>query len=157
MFVESYSGPVTPCEGLALDDVLYGFTVGGAPSLDCTVGTVAGPGNTNDIHPPNIEGTAAGVLHLTFDQPTTDVSFGVALSTPVSPQTNSVIVNLYRPGAGLLRQELFLTTTSDPLFVGGRFVYSGPIVKSVTIQFSGPYTRFVLDDLSYFRAPGHVK
>jgi hypothetical protein len=69
-----------------------------------------------------------------------------------------VIVNLYRPGAGLLRQELFLTATNDPGFVGGHFDYDGPAVKSVTIQFaSGPYSRLALDNLSYFRPPGQQK
>jgi hypothetical protein len=158
IFTETYDITPVPCEGLSLDGVTYSFTVAGSPSLDCTAGTFTGPGTTNDINPPNIEGTAAGVLHLTFDVPTTQFDFGVALSTFASPQTDSVIVDLFRPGVGLLRQEVPLTTTSDPSFVGGRFEYNGPAVKTVTIHFSsGPFARFALDNVSYFRPPGQSK
>lgn len=152
-FVETYDVPTTPCEGLILDGVAYAFTVAGAPSLDCGAGTGIGPGITNDINAPNIEGNSAGVLHLTFDHPTTEVDFGIAQDI-FSPPNNSVTINLYRPGVGLLRQELSLTTTNDPDFLGGHFTYRGPAVKSVTIQFPGDFSRFALDNLSYFRPPG---
>ena len=160
IFIETYDNlPGTPCEGLALNDVSYSFTVAGAPSQDCTAGTMVGPGQTSDIQPPNIEGTAAGVLHLRFDVPTTEFGFGVALSTTNSPQPNSVIINLYRPGAGLLRQEIELTATSDPHFVGGHFDYSGPAVRTATIQFANgsSFSRFVVDNVSYFRPPNKAQ
>jgi hypothetical protein len=156
IFTETYDD-IRPqaCEGLDLNGVIYSFTVAGVPSLDCTAGTFVGPGITNDIIPPNIEGTAAGVLHLRFDTPTTEFDFGVALSTIISPQQNAVIVDLFRPGAGVLRQEVLLTATRDPFFVGGRFDYSGPAVQTVTIHFaSGPFSRFVMDNVTYFLPPG---
>ena len=154
-FTETYNIAPQPCEGLDLAGVVYSFTVAGTPSLDCRAGTFVGPGTTNDINPPNIEGTAAGVLHLRFDHPTTEFGFGVALSTVISPQQNAVIVDLFRPGEGLLRQEVSLTETRDPLFVGGRFDYSGPAVLTVTIHFaSGPFSRFAVDNVTYFRPPG---
>lgn len=157
VFIETYNiAPPVPCDGMNRNGVGYAFTVGGAPSWDCLAGT-GGPGNTNNITFPNIEGNAAGVLHLTFDVPTTKFGFGVAQSTLLTPQPNSVIVHLNRPGVGLLRQEVPLTTTADPYFVGGRYDYDGPAVKTVTIQFSGPYTRFVLDNLTYFRPRGQSK
>jgi hypothetical protein len=156
IFVETYNISPVPCDGLQLAGVAYSFTVAGAPSLDCTAGTFAGPGFTNDISAPNIEGTAAGVLHLTFDVPTTHFDFGVAQSTFVSPQ--SVVVNLNAPGHGVLRAEIDLTTTNDPGFVGGHFNYDGPAVKTATISFpAGPYTRFAVDNVSYFRPPGQAK
>jgi hypothetical protein len=153
---ETYAIPTTPCEGLFLNGVTYSFTIAGVPSLDCSAGTFVGPGVTNNIQAPNIEGSAAGVLHLAFDVPTTEFGFGVAQNTFGSPQ--SVVIDLYRPGVGLLREEIALTTTNDPGFVGGRYDYAGPAVKTVTIRFSaGPYTRFAVDNVNYFRPPGQSK
>ena len=148
---------ITPiaCDGLDLAGVQYAFTVGPAPSADCVAGTFTGPGVTNNIQSPNIEGTASGVLHLTFDVPTTKFGFGVAQNTFLSPQ--EVIINLNRPGAGLLRQSVTLTTTNDPGFVGARFDYDGPAVKTVTISFNNIGGRFAVDNVTYFRPPGQAK
>ena len=156
IFTETYEIAPVACEGLDLDEVAYSFTVAGAPSPDCVAGTNVGPGLTNNIDAPNIEGTAAGVLHMTFDVPTTEFGFGVAQSTINSPQVMSVIINLNRPGVGLLREEVELDTTSNPFFVGGRYDYSGPAIKTVTIQFSGLFQRFALDNVDYFRPPGRI-
>jgi hypothetical protein len=161
IFTETYDlSQPQPCEGLDLDGVAYSFTIGGSPNVvDCTAGTSVGPLTTNDIEPPNIEGSAAGALHLKFDVPTTAFSFGVALNTSTSPQPNSVIVHLYRPGAGLLRQEVQLTATSDPNYVGGHFNYNGPAIRTATIQFANgqAFSRFAVDNVSYFRPPGQAK
>jgi hypothetical protein len=152
-FVQTYNIPNVLCDGLELDGVTYSFTIGGARSADCRAGSTAGPGITNNIQPPNIEGNATGVLGLTFKVPTSTFGFGVGQSTLISPQSQSVIVDLFSPGAGTIRDELFLTTTSDPNFVGGRFDYNGPAVTSVTIRFSGAFARFVLDGVTY-KLPG---
>jgi hypothetical protein len=156
IFTETYDVDPVPCEGLELDGIAYSFTVAGAPNLDCTAGTFAGPGVTNNINAPNIEGTAVGVLHLTFDVPTTVFGFGVAKLASL-PQAESVIVDLFRPGAGILREEVAVDTTNDPLFVGGRYDYDGPAVKTVTIHHSGSFSRFALDNVTYFRPPGQIK
>jgi hypothetical protein len=95
---------------------------------------------------------------MALDQPSTNFGFGVALGTFSSPQVEAVSVDLFRPGAGLLRQEVYLTETNDPQFVGGRFNYKGPAVKTVTIHFSsGPFTRFALDNVTYSLSPGQAK
>ncbi|GAB1539312.1 hypothetical protein NUACC21_19780 [Scytonema sp. NUACC21] len=148
---ETFNVQPVSCEGLNLNGVLYSFTVANSPNLDCVAGLFFGPGATNNIQPPNIEGNASGVLHLTFDKPTTVFGFGVAQSVFGVPQ--SVIITLNRPGAGVLRQEVQLTTTNDPFFVGGRYDYDGPAVKSVSISFSNSGGRFALDNVSYFRPP----
>ena len=158
IFTETYDIDTAPCEGLYLNGITYAFSVAESPSLDCNAGT-GGPGVTNNIEAPNIEGTTAGVLHLRFDVPTTEFGFGVAQST-VTPQLQSVIIDLFRPGVGLLREELFLDTTNDPEFVGGRFDYSGPAVRTVSIRFNVPmpiFFRFAIDNVTYFRPPGQVK
>jgi hypothetical protein len=156
IFIETFDIAPVPCDGLELAGVTYSFTVAGAPSLDCRAGTRVGPGVTNNIRAPNIEGTAAGILHLTFNVPTTHFDFGVAQSTFSSPQ--SVVINLNAPGHGVLREEAILSETNDPGFVGGRFTYDGPAVKTATISFStAPFTRFALDNVSYFAPPGQAK
>ena len=154
IFTQTYDIPTEACEGLYLDGVSYAFTIGGAPSGACQAGTFTGPGVTNNIFAPNIEGPSAGVLHLTFDVPTTKFGFGVAQSTSSGPQT--VIVNLYRPGVGLLREQVPLDITNDPGFVGGRYDYDGPAVKTVTIQFNATFPRFAVDNVSHFRPPGQM-
>src|SRR6516165_2710295 len=123
LFTQTFDIDPVACEGLTLDGISYSFAVAGSPSLDCTAGTFVGPGTTNDIKPPNIEGTSAGILHLALLDPSTNFGFGVALSTYSSPQVEAVVVDLFRPGVGLLRQAVALTATSDPDFVGGRFDY----------------------------------
>ena len=142
------------CEGLYLDGMTYSFTVSGIPDLDCGAPR-GGPGNTNNVNDPSIEGTTSGILHLTFDVPTTKFGFGVAMST-FGNLTEAVTVNLYRPGAGLLRDTIFLDTTPDPDFTGGRYDYNGPAVKTVTIEFNVAGTRFALDNVYYFRPPGQM-
>ena len=143
------------CDGLFLNGVTYGFTIGGIPSQDCGAGTFVGPGYTNNIESPNIEGNASGVLYLSFETPTTVFGFGVAQSTGRSPQ--EVTINLNRPGAGLLRESVDLETTVDPYFVGGYYYYDGPAVKTVSISFSNMNGRFALDNLEYFMPPGRGK
>jgi hypothetical protein len=152
---QTYDIPAVACDGLNLEGVGYVFTIGPAPSADCTAGTLAGPGVTNHISRPNIEGSASGVLHLTFFVPTTKFSFGVAQST--TSLTQEVIINLNRPGVGLLRESITLITTADPIFVGARYEYDGPAVKTVTISFSNIGGRFAIDNVTYFRPPGQDK
>ena len=164
-FTQTYDLPApVPCEGLDLDGVAYSFTVAGAPSLDCVAGSFGGPGiPTNNISRPNIHGAAVGILHLTFAVPTTNFGFGVARSTELNfGLQDSVVIDLFRPGAGLLREELFLDLTLDPEFVGGRFDYEGPAVKTVTIAFHAipsPFqgTAFVIDNVTYSRPRGQSK
>jgi hypothetical protein len=105
-----------------------------------------GPGTTNNISAPNIEGNAAGVLTLTFDHPVTDLAFGVALCCAFPA---GVTVDLSRTGNGHASQQLSLSATPDPSFPGGRFDYSGPPVQTVTIRFDPGLIRFVIDNLTF--------
>jgi len=146
LFVQTFDFASVLCDGLERDGVNFEFTINGVPSADCRAGTTNGPGVTNNIQAPNIEGSGLGVLRLRFKSPTTRVGFGAAQSTTLLPQ--SVTVDLYGPGSGLLRDELVLVATRDPSFVGGRFDYDGPAVTEVTIRFSNA-TRFVIDNLTY--------
>jgi len=153
---QTYDIDPVACEGLSLDGVLYSFSIAGVPSNDCLAGTFIGPNITDNIEAPNIEGNSAGVLHLTFDVPTTKFGFGVAVNTFSSPQIEAVTVNLNRPGSGMLREQVQLDLTNDPGFVGGRYEYNGPAVKTITLQFDS-VNRFSVDNVTYFRPPGKVK
>jgi hypothetical protein len=147
LFVQTFDFANVACNGLTVAGVTYSFTVGGVPHADCRAGTLNGPGVTNNIQAPNIEGTSAGVLRLEFRSPTRRFGFGVAQSTTLLPQT--VTVDLSGPGIGMRREELVLNATRDPTFAGGRFEYDGPAITEVTIQFS-TVTRFVVDNVTYF-------
>ncbi len=68
------------------------------------------------------------------------------------------MIDLFRPGLGLLREEIPLLATNDLYFVGALFNYFGAAVKTVTIRFTtAPYTRFAVDNVMYFRPPGQAK
>jgi hypothetical protein len=154
IYVETYA-PLDPvdCDGLSLHDVNYAFTVSGTPSTDCRARRGGGPGNTNNLTTPVIEGTAAGILHLSFDVPTTVFGIGIAL---VGGPGTRAIIELNRPGVGSLREEVDLVLLPDPSFRGGRYDYEGAAVKTATIRFTGG-NRMALDNLTYFRPPGKVK
>ncbi len=82
VFTETYNVSPVECDGLTLDGVTYSFTVAGSPSADCKAGTLVGPGTSDSISPPNIEGTAAGVLHLNFiNPPPASAKGGVVVKT----------------------------------------------------------------------------
>ncbi len=88
---------------------------------------------------------------MTFDQPTTVVEFGVALNTFQSLPAG-VTVDLHRPGRGLLRQTISLSTSPNPSFTEGLFSYTGPAVKTVVITVdSANAFRFALDNLDFHK------
>ncbi len=158
---ETYDIPTTSCDGLALNGVQYTFTIGGAPSPDCQAGSFGLP-PLNNVQVPVIQGESVGVLHLTFDVPTTKFGFGVAMSLfGILNPPAEVIVHLNRPGSGLLRESLILEPTPDPSAVGGRFEYEGPAVKTATISFqaigASRSPLFAIDNTTYFRPPGKAK
>jgi hypothetical protein len=68
-----------PVNGLTVNGITFGFTVGGLASNDAVYNTTTGPGNTSYIHTPNLEGDASGILQLDFTTPTSSLSFGLAL------------------------------------------------------------------------------
>ena len=78
-----------PVNGLHFRGVTFAFDVAGVPSTDATYGAF-GPGSITYVQDPSLEGNSAGRLTLRFDQPTTVLQFGLALST----------VGSLSPGAG---------------------------------------------------------
>ena len=160
IFVETYDGlSEVMVDGLVLHGVSYSCTVDGAPQgnlNDCVVRLPNWWSGENTI----IAGDPKVLLHLTFDVPTTVFGFDVGFNTG-DTKSDSVIVNLYRPGIGLLREEVFLDAITTNGWAVARYDYDGPAVKTVTIQFNPASglggLRFGLDNLTYFRPKGQSK
>lgn len=153
--LEDYSdAPFGSVDGTIIDGVGYSFTIGGLPHSDAAV-TNDGPGTITYIERPNIEGAAFGVLKLVFEQPTTIVKFGLALSTGGHHQ-EAAEVSLFRPGAGHIRGTVLMSTSSDPHFTEGLFEYRGPAVKTVEITFNAELNaqRFAFDNLEFHKGKG---
>ena len=68
----------TSIDGQTIGNVTFDFTIGGAPSMDSTIGT-AGPGDTPLITPPNLAGDRFGLLGLNFAVPVYSISYAFAL------------------------------------------------------------------------------
>ncbi len=134
-----------PVDGLTFKGVTYGFTVGGSSSTDATFGG-GGPGNTQFVQDPSLEGNASGVLTLNFANKQTHIQFGLARST-----TSSLM-----PGASVLLKSdgstlgtFDLNTSFLGTFSEGLFVYAGAPASSAVITFpsSEEANRFALDNL----------
>ena len=155
-FTQEFNVESAPCEGLALDGVGYSFSVGDVPDLGCTVGQ-AGP-TTDNVQPPLIQFGRGGVLRLRFAVPTTTFGFGIAQLAD-RPELDSVIVDLFSPGVGVLRERLTLDNDVDPDFIGGRFEYEGPAVRTATIRIAGQADGrpVALDNVTYARPGGRSR
>jgi hypothetical protein len=134
--------------------VRFDFKINGEDSFDATYGS-GGPGSTVFVQDPSLEGNTAGVLRVSFAQPTTVVRFGVALSAS-GPFEDAVTVQVYNPG-GHLKTTLTLDTASPPeSFTEAGFVYQGGAISSIAVSFrSGVADRFAFDNLT-FRTPPHA-
>ena len=139
-----------PVNGLHFGGVTFGFSLGGSPSTDAFYGGL-GPGTITFVQDPSLAGNAAGTLTLRFDQPTTVLDFGLALSTFGSLNPGAR-VELFNPG-GHSRGTIPLNTQSLVSFTEGHFSYRGGAIGSAVITFdSAAADRFALDNLT-FRAP----
>lgn len=149
-----------PIHGLMHPEGLtFGFTVNGVADNDATYAS-GGPGSTAFIQDPSIEGTTAGVVSLTFDQPSTLLEFGLAVNEMGVSVPNGLSVELFTPLGVSLGEGLFdlVPTTGDisDAFAEARFTYSGPAIQSATIGFPVPMDeveRFAFDNLRFNRVP----
>lgn len=147
--------PLQPVNGLSVSGVTFGFEIGGVPSTDARYHAF-GPGSTSFVQDPSLEGNAAGVLTLSFDQPTTVLEFGIARNC-FCTLTPGVSVELFKPGAaGRSRGVLAMTTSPVVSFSEALFSYSGPAIQTAVIRFpsSGLAGRFALDNLKFHQGEG---
>lgn len=142
--------PFQPVDGLSFSGVTFGFQLGGAPSTDANYGAF-GPGFITFVQDPSLEGNPAGVLTLTFAQPTTVLEFGIARNC-LCTLTPGVSVEVFKPGvAGRSRRVVTQTTSPVVLYSEALFGYSGPAIQTAVITFPSPGLagRFALDNLKF--------
>lgn len=141
--------PFQPVDGLTFKGVTFGYEIGGSPSADAAYNSTA-VGSLTYLDDPVLEGDAAGILSLTFLQPTYDVSFGLALSTfgDVNP---AATVSFYDAGNVLLG-SVNLTATSLVFFSEGFLSYVDTLtaVSRIELDFNeAEASRFAIDNLTY--------
>jgi hypothetical protein len=147
--------PFQPADGLSFSGVTFGFQIGGASSTDAHYNAF-GPGATEFVQDPSLEGNSNGALTLSFDQPTTVLEFGIARSC-ICTLSPGVSVELFKPGAaGRSRGVMTMTTSPVVSFSEAHFSYSGPAVQTALITFPSPglASRFALDNLSFHQGEG---
>jgi hypothetical protein len=145
--------PNQPIDGLRYGGVTFSFHVNGIPSTDAHYHAF-GPLQLLYLDDPSIEGTASGTVVIEFDKPTTVIEFGVALNV-WRHLRDAVIIKLYRPGVGLLRETIDLDAHPEIFWAEALYQYFGPAVKTVEISFRTDLfnPRFALDNLTFHKHP----
>ncbi len=139
-----------PLNGVSLQGVTFGFTIDGVASTDAQFNTIAGPGGIAPfITPPNAEGNSLGILSFTFDQPSTQIQFGLARSVQVG--TSGASVELFSGATSLGVTNLILNIPPGAGFPEATFTSSATGVTSGRITFTLPATapRFALDNFGF--------
>lgn len=137
----------SPVDGLLVSGVLHEFSVGGLASFDATV-SGGGPGATNNVAPPIIEGDGAGLLGLTFSEPQNRVGFGFAIlaNGPLSDGTTVELFDTSDLSLGMLT----FPAVSDPSFPGGfAGLQSSDPFGRAEVTFSSQALRFAFDNLRF--------
>lgn len=141
-----------PVNGLSFNGVTFQFEIAGVPSSDANYASF-GPGTTTYVQDPSLEGNAAGTLTLAFDQPVTELQFGVALATAEN-LAPGFFVELFSPSGTSLGVTPVNTSVTSFNFTEGQFTYSGAPVGRAVVTFSGAASRFALDNLVFTTGPG---
>jgi hypothetical protein len=134
-----------PVDGVTINGVTFGFING-----DATYNAL-GPHSAVFLQAPSLEGSASGTLTLTFARPTSQLAFGVAVSSHETLARGATVA-LYNPG-GRLRSVIDVATGPLISFTEGRFSYAGGAIGSALITFNaaaaGIIGRFALDNLTF--------
>lgn len=140
--------PFQPVNGLLVQGVQFGFTVGGAASTDANYDS-GGPGALKYVQDPSLEGNAAGILTLDFTVATGSLQFGVGLSTG-GTVTSGVVVQLYDAGLHLISTTPVTTSDQGFSFSEAQFNYTGTPVKRAVLDLNeSAAARFVIDNLTF--------
>jgi hypothetical protein len=143
--------PVRSVDGLSYNGVTFNFTVGGSSSTDAAFPySLGASGYALYVTDPVLEGTAGGVLTLTFATPTPYLQFDVAFPTQ-DPQT--VAIQLLGTPAPTETNQL--NTAVQALFTEGRFTYdntitgpAGALISQAVITLPVG-SRFAFDNLTF--------
>lgn len=150
---------------ITFDELPYGTIVNGMVIANATFGFDAeepsdatingGPGITEYIQTPNIEGDTDGILIVDFNVPVFGISYGFALSTSVA-QENATTMVLFDSSMNSIGIFSVGAQNMGFDFIEGlnRATSTTPIARAI-ITFSPPERmRFALDNLTYSLTPG---
>lgn len=147
--------PAQPANGVSVNGVTFGYTVGGVASTDATFGG-EGPGTTLHTAPPQLEGGTAGVLSMDFGTPTNSLQFGYLLSV-TGPVSGAGTVQLY-DAANVLFATRTINTVTPPGFTFSEALFSEtsatPIKRAVVTPNGAVAARFVIDNVQFTRGAG---
>ncbi len=137
----------TIVDGTVIGNVTFGFS-----SSDASI-TNAGPGFSEFIAAPNIEGSTSGALTLTFAEPVSGLSYGFALSTfaPTDPGTALEIFDEAGSSLGVFSAPA--GSTGFPFAEGENAASSETPIKSAVITFGTTASRFAFDNLVSVAVP----
>ena len=143
----------TVINGVTLKGVTFQFTVGGVASTDAAI-LASALGTTAVAEDPVLEGSANGVLKMTFATPVTSLQFGVVLSS-FDSLSEGATVELSGPSSVTAGPFAVNTGPLPPsnLFSEGLFEYTGAPINEATITFDfGNAERFAIDTVAFVNA-----
>ena len=145
--------PFQSVDGLSFQGVKFGYNLENTNSPDAYYHSY-GPGSLDMIDDPSLTGNSAGILILTFDQPTPILQFGAALNTgnPLSP---GFTVELFDEGLNSIGISSVDTIPATGVlgFSEALFLHSGTLVLRAFIDFADAPGSFALDNLTYHPIP----
>lgn len=142
--------PYQQADGLTVKGVRFGYAIEGQPS-DAAVIHSFGAGDLNHVSGASLEGSTDGELSLSFEKPTAQFSFGIALMSEEA-LSQAASISVYTSASELLEQ-FWLDTEPLVVFSEARFSYLGQQASVVKIHFTDPTRRFALDNLAFESTP----
>jgi hypothetical protein len=145
--------PAQALNGVTVNGVTFHFSIASVPSNDAQFGTLVGPGNVVEIHPPNAEGNSNGLLTIDFAAPVSHVDFGLAISDS-SPHAPAAVGQAF--AAGNISLGNTFVNTAPPgagQFSQGHFSYTGAPLVQLQVDFLVDNARFAIDNLAFDLAP----
>lgn len=130
----------------------FGFTVGGANSMDATVNL--GPPPQMFVVPPGIEGDVTGTLTIDFGIDVSTVEFGFALACVPPAVSPGATVTAFNSADGVVGMTSADAVDTGNIFVENQILFSPGTFRYIEVTFGDPVCgRFLFDNLSYEEAP----
>jgi hypothetical protein len=140
--------PYQSVDGVSYNGVTFHFSIGGVTSTDAFYDST-GPGVTQYLNDPSLEGNASGSLRLDFVTPQTSLIFGVGLSTGQNVLSGLHVALLGSGGSPVGSSSLDLLVGTS-FIAENRYTYSGPAFSSAVLSFNNSAApRFAIDNLTY--------
>ncbi len=144
--------PTQPVDGLSHLGVTFSYTESGSPSTDAVYNSPTGPVTTTHTTDPSLHGDTVGVLQIDFDNPTSVLEMGFAVSVTTS-EIEAVAVELFDPALNSLGTTYINVDPGSFAFASGLFENtSGACVRRAIVTFDSFGDAFVMDNLTYEEA-----